>query len=117
MRGSLVVHVIQPTDRRVVTFRWRNPDGSEEQATVRQSVVFREFPRLRIDGREMTAAERGRLVRSASFLARLNRVSAKGARSWRRAEKVGRDIDLFCPDLDQALSDAERSNATPTMRA
>lgn len=52
MRGGLVVHVVQPTDRQLVTFAWRNPDGSEERATVRQAVAFREFSRLRIDGNE-----------------------------------------------------------------
>ena len=58
MRSGFVVHVIEPTNRQVVTFSWRNPDGSEGKATVRQSVAFRQFSRLRIDGSEKPEAGR-----------------------------------------------------------
>jgi DNA-binding MarR family transcriptional regulator len=60
------------------------------------------------------AAEAGepaaaRLERTASFVAQLHRLSAKSPQSWRRAERVGRDISLADARLDQAISDAEEA--------
>jgi hypothetical protein len=50
-----------------------------------------------------------RLERAAAFIAQLHRLSATSRHSWRRAESVGRDIDLDGAQLEEALSDAERA--------
>ena len=53
----------------------------------------------------MTA--RNRIQRAAAFIAQLYRLSANSPNSWRRAESVGRDINLDGAALELAIRDAE----------
>ena len=50
-----------------------------------------------------------RLERAAAFVTQLHRLSTKTPHSWRRAESVGRDVDLAGAHLEQAIGDAEKA--------
>ena len=52
---------------------------------------------------------RARLERGAAFVTQLHRLSIKRPHSWRRAESVGRDINLNGPALELAIRDAEHA--------
>ena len=49
-----------------------------------------------------------RLERAAAFLAQLHRLNIKSPHSWRRAESIGRDINVNGPALELAIRDAEK---------
>jgi hypothetical protein len=53
----------------------------------------------------MTALDR--LRRAAAFVAQLHRLSACSPHSWRRAESIGRNINLNGPALELAIRDDE----------
>lgn len=48
-----------------------------------------------------------RLERAVQLVAHLYRLSRYSRHSWRRAESIGHDIDLYGPQLERALADAE----------
>ena len=52
---------------------------------------------------------RDRLKRAAAFIAHLHRLSIKSPHSWRRAESIGRHINLNGPALELAIRDAEQA--------
>jgi DNA-binding MarR family transcriptional regulator len=52
---------------------------------------------------------RNRLQRAAAFIAQLQRLSASSPSSWRRADSVGRDINLDGAALELAMRDAEKA--------
>ena len=52
---------------------------------------------------------RNRIQHAAAFIAQLHRLSANSPHSWRRAESVGRDINLDGATLELAIRDAEKA--------
>jgi hypothetical protein len=50
-----------------------------------------------------------RLQRAAAFIAQLHRLNTSSPNSWRRAERIGRDINLNGPALELAIRDAEKA--------
>jgi DNA-binding MarR family transcriptional regulator len=55
----------------------------------------------------MTA--RNRIQLAAAFIVQLHRLSSNGPHSWRRAESVGRDINLDGAELELAIRDTEKA--------
>ena len=60
---------------------------------------------------DLVVIARDRLQRAAAFIAQLHRLSIHSPHSWRRAESVGRDIDLNGPALELAIRDAEKAGS------
>ena len=52
---------------------------------------------------------RNRIQLAAAFIARLHRLSSNSPHSWRRAESIGRDINLDGAALELAIRDAEKA--------
>ena len=54
---------------------------------------------------------RDRLERAAAFVAQLHRLSINSPNSWRRADSVGRGINLDGVPLELAMRDAEKAGS------
>ena len=52
---------------------------------------------------------RNRIQLAAAFIVQLHRLSSNSPHSWRRAESVGRDINLDGAALELAIRDTEKA--------
>jgi DNA-binding MarR family transcriptional regulator len=53
--------------------------------------------------------DRNRIQLAAAFIVQLHRLSSSSPHSWRRAESVGRDINLDGAALELAIRDTEKA--------